>query len=194
MNTKHETWRVFCAFGLPPEVRMRLIEHMAQLRNLFPQVRASWNRDENIHLTLKFLGETPVERVSKLDEAISRAVVGLEPFPIVISGTGVFPRPRDPRVLWIGVSDATGSLAKVQSRLEHESEQEGFPKEVRQFHPHLTVARLRTQQRARELAQAHLDLKFASEEILVTELLLIRSELSSQGSRYTTISRHQLKG
>ena len=173
---------------------MRLIEHMAQLRNLFPQVRASWNRDENIHLTLKFLGETPVERVSKLDEAISRAVVGLEPFPIVISGTGVFPRPRDPRVLWIGVSDATGSLAKVQSRLEHESEQEGFPKEVRQFHPHLTVARLRTQQRARELAQAHLDLKFASEEILVTELLLIRSELSSQGSRYTTISRHQLKG
>ena len=188
-----ERWRLFCAIEIPQQTRSCALAHISRLRELVPEAQASWSRESSIHLTLKFIGETAVERVSNFDKAIAHAVVGLQPFTIVISGVGVFPRPRDPRVLWIGVSDPTGSLAKLQSQLEHESELEGFERDARKFHPHLTVARLRNQQGARELAQAHLDLNFAPEEVLVTELLLIRSQLSSEGSRYTTLAKHQLK-
>jgi 2'-5' RNA ligase len=78
-------------------------------------------------------------------------------------------------------------------RLETESEREGFPKEKRRFHPHLTLARLRHSEGARELVQAHEALAFAAEEFIVNELVLIRSELSSNGSKYTVLSRHALK-
>jgi len=172
---------------------VRLLSHIEKLHALVPEARASWSRETNIHLTLKFLGETPQHLVEKFDSAISRAVDGIAPFPILISGTGVFPRPRDPRVLWIGISDTEGQLAKLHTQLEAESEQEGFAREARPFNPHLTLARLRAQQGAREIARAHEDLEFVPEEISVNEVMLIRSELGSAGSRYTTISQHTLK-
>ena len=189
-----ESWRVFCALALPPQTRARLLSHIEKLRAEVPEARASWSRESNIHLTLKFLGETPQRLVGKFESAISRAVNGITPFPLLISGSGVFPRARDPRVLWIGISDTAGQLSKLHSQLETESEREGFAKEPRPFHPHLTLARLRGREGAREITRAHEDLKFTPEEIMVNEVLLIRSELSSKGSRYSTISKHSLNG
>lgn len=191
-DLREESWRVFCAIELPPQTRIRLLEHIERLRALVPEVRASWSRESNIHLTLKFLGETPQRLVRKFDSALSRAASGIAPFPILITGSGVFPRPRDPRVLWIGISDTSGELAKLHSQLEAASEQEGFPREARPFHPHLTLARLRAREGAREIRRAHEDLIFAPEKFTVNEVLLIRSELSSKGSRYSTISKHVL--
>ena len=186
------SWRVFCAIELPRQTRMRLLSHIEKLQTLVPEVRASWSRESNIHLTLKFLGETPQQQVWKFDSAISRAVKGFSSFPILISGSGIFPRPRDPRVLWVGISDTQRQLTDLHSRIEAESERGGFAREARQFHPHLTLARIRAREGAREIARAHEDLKFAPEEITVNEVLLIRSELSSKGSRYSTISKHVL--
>ena len=188
-----EVWRIFCAIELPQTARVRLMEHIEKLRTQLPDVRASWSRESNIHLTLKFLGEISPGSVPKFESAISRAVAGSAPFPILISGNGVFPNGRDPRVIWIGITDPNEALASLQSRLETESENEGFPKEKRRFHPHLTLARLRHHEGAGELAQAHEALTFPEEKIIVNELVLIRSELSSSGSKYTTISRHALK-
>lgn len=193
-NSKGEHWRVFGAIELPAHTRNHVRDHIAELRGLVPEARASWSRESNIHLTLKFVHEIPVELVPKFESALSRAVKGFSPFQIAISGSGVFPHKRDPRVLWIGITDTEQQLAKLHSRLEDESEQEGFTRDERPFRPHLTLARLRNQQGARELSRAHEDLNFAYEEISVSELLLIRSELSNSGSRYTTISKHMLKG
>ena len=191
-RTSPENWRVFCAIELPQQTRLRLLLHIEKLRALVPEARASWSREANIHLTLKFLGETPEPLVGKFDSALSRTVKGIAPFPILISGCGVFPRPKDPRVLWIGITDTEAQLARLHSQLEVESEQEGFARETRPFHPHLTLARLRAQQGAREIARAHENLPFAPVEVTVNEVSLIRSELSSNGSRYTTLSRHML--
>jgi len=188
-----EIWRVFCAIELPFATRVRLMEHIANLRTQLPEARVSWSRESNIHLTLKFIGEMSRGLVPKFELAISRAVADSAPFPLLLSGNGVFPNRRDPRVIWIGITDPTGALARLHLRLETESEKEGFPKEKRRFHPHLTLARLRHHEGARELAQAHEALTFPEEEIVVNELVLIRSELSSGGSKYTTISRHALK-
>ena len=188
-----EVWRVFCAIELPEATRLRLMEHIAKLRTQLPETRASWSRESNIHLTLKFIGELSRGLVPKFESAISRAVIGNAPFPILLSGNGAFPNRRDPRVIWIGIQDPHAALGELQSRLETESEREGFPKEKRRFHPHLTLARLRHSEGARELAQAHEALAFPAEEVIVKELVLIRSELSSSGSKYTAISRHSLK-
>ena len=189
---KDRDWRVFCAIELPEAARQRVTRHILQLKEAAPDAQASWSRAENIHLTLKFLGAIPQTSVQNLSEAASRAVEGLGPFTIRLEQTGVFPPHGSPRVLWIGVDDLEGKLAKLHMRLEAESEKAGFPRESRSFHPHLTLARIRKPQHARTLASAHKATAFEPLEIAVSELLVIRSELGSEGSKYSTVSRHPI--
>jgi RNA 2',3'-cyclic 3'-phosphodiesterase len=189
---KDKDWRLFCAVELPEAMRQRVARHIVRLKEAAPDAQASWSSSENIHLTLKFLGDIPQASVQSLSEAASRAVEGLGPFTIRLEQTGAFPPHGSPRVLWIGVKDSEGRLGELYQRLEAESEKAGFPRESRTFHPHLTIARLRKPQHARALASAHQATEFAPEEIAVTELLVIRSELSSAGSKYKRISRHPL--
>ena len=188
----NQQWRVFCAVALPPEVREQVQEHVAQLRASVPDARASWNRDDKLHLTIKFLGDVAADRAPDLSLAAEHAVSGIEPFTLAAEGCGAFPPRGDPRVLWIGIQDSTGKLASVHQRLEEECARQGFAREERPFHPHLTIARLRRPQDARRLAAAHKEIGFARMEFSVSELLVIRSELRSEGSRYTEISRHAL--
>jgi len=185
-------WRVFCAIELPKEVRARLEEHIGRLRKEVPEAAASWSRVENIHLTLKFFGDVAVDRIPAISAAASRAVREVSAFQIGIGGTGVFPKPSRAQVLWIGVDDPSGNLSALQQRFDRECLTEGFPKEDRAYRPHLTIARLRKPEGARQLADAHLNLNFASIELSLTELVLFRSELSPKGSKYTALSRHHI--
>lgn len=193
-NRMGETkWRIFCAVDLPEPTRRDLLEHIQKLRSLLPQVQASWSRETNIHLTLKFVGEISRGLVPTFSAAVSRAVTNAASFSVVLEKTGVFPKRRDPRVLWIGISDPEGKLTELYSRLEAESARAGFSREARPFHPHLTLARLRDQRLAREVVQAHEQLLFEPQAVTVAELLVMRSELNSAGSTYTVLSRHPLR-
>lgn len=192
MQTKDEKWRMFCAINLPHELCDRLQEHIARLRETVPDARASWNRDDNLHLTIKFLGEVAIDRVANLSLAAGRAVAGLKPFKLAVEGCGAFPPRGQPRVLWIGIKDSTEELARLYTRLEEECTSQGFAPEPRPFHPHLTIARLRNPQHATHLAASHKELGFVRMDFGVGELVVIRSELGSEGSRYTEISRHAL--
>ena len=193
-GAQNETLRVFCAIELPAALRALVLQHIAKLKQSTPDARASWARDTNLHLTLKFLGNIPTTSVSKLSEAAARAVAGFATFPLRFEATGAFPNQRQARVLWIGVNDSSGKLHELQKRLEEQAAQAGFAKETRVFSPHLTIARLRNPQDARTLAAVHSQMEFAPVEMMVSELLVIRSELSSAGSKYSVISRHALKG
>jgi 2'-5' RNA ligase len=184
--------RVFCAIELPKEVRERAANHVRNLRSALSDARASWPRAENLHLTLKFFGEIASNRVETLSQAVARAAQASQPFKLRIEGTGAFPPRGAPRVLWLGVIDSSGSLAQLQSHLEDECESLGFPRESRPFRPHLTLARIRSPQGARALAKLHQEMSFEAVEFPVTELILMRSELSAGGSRYTAISRKAL--
>jgi 2'-5' RNA ligase len=189
---KNEAWRVFCAIELPSLVHEKISQHISRLRAAAPDSPASWSRAENVHLTLKFVGEIPPRRVNDLSQATANAAAGFSPFEIVVGNTGSFPQHGTPRVLWIGVDDYSGKLAQLQAKLDEEGHRLGFEKEARAFNPHLTIARLRKPQGARALALAHKEMGFASTRVSVTELAVIRSELSSKGSNYTVISRHPL--
>lgn len=185
--------RVFCAIELPPEVRAQAARYIESLRAGRPEVKASWDREEKLHLTLKFLGEIEAGRVELLASAIERAAAHTNLFELVIRGTGAFPPGGRPRVLWLGVVDESGELARLHQSLEDECAREGFPREEKSFHPHLTIARLRRPEGARRLADLHKSMAFETSAFSVHEMVLMRSELSPRGSSYTALSRHRLE-
>jgi len=187
-----EHWRVFCAIELSGAVRVSLQKHIDHLRAAVPESQASWSRIENIHLTIKFFGSVNQDSIPLISTAASRTASSFHPFQISISQAGVFPRASQPRVVWIGVDDHTGCLAKLQQLFELECSTNGFEKDARGFRPHLTIARIRKPAGARALAEANRQLGFESESLLVEELVVFRSELSSKGSKYTALSRHRL--
>jgi len=155
-------------------------------------VRASWACEENLHLTLKFLGDIPVSKVETLSQVTQRAASNTSSFELAIAGCGAFPLRGQPRVLWIGIDDLSGKLAELHAALEEEFGQAGFAREQRSFHPHLTIARLRQPQGARELAALHKEIGFESETAGISELAVVRSELRNEGPRHTVIARHAL--
>lgn len=189
-----EWWRVFCAIELPNSARRPVLERIARLKEKVPNAKASWARNSSLHLTLKFLGEIKESSVADFSKAVSLAVSAFQPFSISLEQAGIFPTHGQPRVLWIGISDVSKQLAELHARLEEESAKVGFARETRPFHPHLTIARLRQSDNARALAVAHKQQVFEPVEVAVGELLVIRSELSSDGSKYTMVSRHPLFG
>ncbi len=191
--SRQESWRVFCAIDLAASVRTSLMRQIDRLRESVTRAQASWSREESIHLTLKFLGEIQTSRLSNLSNAAAGAVADFSPFQITLEETGVFPKHGTPRVLWIGVKDESGKLAELHTRLEEACAREGFAKEERPFHPHLTLARLRKQEGVRALASMHKTMGFEPVNVVVSELLVIRSEPSGAGSKYTVISRHRME-
>jgi 2'-5' RNA ligase len=104
-----DSYRTFVAIELPPAVRAKVIEHIEQLRRQLPEARASWSREHNLHLTLKFLGNVRVSKIPNLSEAIERAAAGVRSFELTVAGCGVFPMRGKPNVLWIGVSPSRHS-------------------------------------------------------------------------------------
>lgn len=188
----HPLLRVFCAIELPEEVRARAADRIRRLREAVPEARASWERMEKLHITLKFVGEIAPERVEVLSGAATRAVQTIQPFMLTLSGAGAFPPRGIPRILWLGIEDHSGALSQLHSQLEDECAAAGFAREKRSFHPHLTLARIRAPQGARELARLHQEIVFEPIKFDVTNLVVMRSELGPGGSRYTLISRHEL--
>jgi len=191
MKAQSEQWRVFIAIELPSNVRKSLSDHINCLRKALPDVHASWSREENLHLTLKFLGDTPVAKIEALAQAAQRAAMRSRHFELVVGRCGSFPPRGQPRVLWIGIDDPTAELTKLHRTLEDECAKAEFAREGRPFHPHLTIARLRKPQGSRQLAKLHEEMGFTDQQVSVSEVVLFRSELLSEGSRHTAISRHR---
>ena len=194
MKEELEQWRVFVAIELPADVRKRIKEHIDRLRDANPEARASWNREENLHLTLKFLGDISVAKVEALSDAAQHAANKVSPFKLIVGGCGSFPPRSQPRVLWIGTGDPSGNLDELHRALEEECARKGFAHEKRPFHPHLTLARVRKPQGSRQLASLHKELGFHSEKVSVSGIGVIRSELRTEGSNHTVVSRHKLAG
>ena len=185
-----DSYRTFIAIELSADARARVVQHINSLRRELPDVRASWSREDNLHLTLKFLGNVPVADIPKVSDAVASATKSISSFELTFSGCGTFPPHGRPSILWIGAH--APSMQALQTAIDHELDAAGFPRESRPFHPHLTVARLRHPHGARELADLHKRLGFAPIAFDVSEVVVFRSELLRQGSKHTAISRHQL--
>src|ERR1043166_5484927 len=111
------TYRTFIAIEIPPDIRRRIKEHIDQLRAAFPDERASWTREDNQHLTLKFLGNVTVARIPELSNAVAAVAHEIKPFDLIINGCGTFPPHGRPKVLWIGCADVPSASSLSPSPL-----------------------------------------------------------------------------
>ncbi|HEX6729974.1 MAG TPA: RNA 2',3'-cyclic phosphodiesterase [Pyrinomonadaceae bacterium] len=192
VSTQESTWRIFCAIEIPAEVQRRVLAHADHLRAAAPGVHASWTKMDNIHLTLKFFGNVELDKISNISKAADEVARHFSPIKVRVDGTGVFPKHGPARVLWIGLNDPAGMLVDLQKEFDDVCTAEGFAAEDRAFHPHLTVARLRSPQGARAVGECHKETKFEAIDFTAAELTVFRSELSSKGSKYSVISKHPL--
>ncbi len=134
-------YRAFIAIDVPPSLRAKLQALIDQLRRRAGPGEVRWVRPEGIHLTLKFLGDIPVESVdgyrAMLDEVGKRHA----PFSVVAGGLGGFPSTRQPNVIWVGTKETTGALDRLQREVEVGAIRLGVDPEDRAFSPHLTLGR-----------------------------------------------------
>lgn len=180
--------RIFVAVDISDEARRKVAEYIAGLKRNFPNVKVGWDRAEKLHLTLKFLGDTNEDQLEKLKEICLKVSKEITDFKLQISDTGVFPSPRNARVLWLGVKGEVEELQKINRVLETECGKIGFKKETRIYKPHLTIGRIREPHKAKELAETHLENKFEPAGFEVSEIVIIESKLQPAGSIYSKVS------
>jgi len=144
---------------------------------------------EGIHLTLKFLGNIEEPLVDKIGDILKRIADGARPFQLKVRNLGVFPNARQPRVLWVGVTDGDEESCALQQKIDEALQPLGFEKEKRAYHPHLTLARiksLRGTAAMMNIVDAHKS-RFVG-ECRIDRVILFRSELHPEGARYTKLA------
>ena len=184
-----EPIRAFIALEMPGSVRERIRREQARLRADLP--RARWTRPEGQHLTLKFLGESPRQRLERLEAEIAVGVADLSPVTVRLAGAGFFPSPQRPRVAWVG-GEADGGAA-VAAAVEAAAVAAGWPSERRPWSLHLTQARL-----DRPWPQPSVERFLAwgdgleIEPFTCAEVVLLESRLQPGGAVYTALERFPL--
>jgi 2'-5' RNA ligase len=184
-----ETLRTFIALDMPPEIKVALEKYVQPLKSL--RGRVSWVKPQNLHLTLKFLGDTPADRIDEIAAALQEAASSAAPFSAAVSDSGVFPNDEHPRVLWIGINEKSGTLLKLAQDLDTRMQQFGFAKEKRFFAPHLTIGRAKDAHLA-EIVRALKEKPFAAMPAQFQEIIFMRSELHPAGSIYTPLRKLML--
>ncbi len=186
-----EQIRTFIAIELDEPTKMKLMALQKRLKVEMPERAIRWVRAEGIHLTLKFLGDVPVGRVERIAEELKEACRGFAPFVLRCGGLGCFPNPRRPRVIWVGIEEETGSLARLQRAIEKRLAPLGYPPEKRPFNPHLTLGRVRSGVRSSELRRLGESIEAADiglvSEVDARAVDLIRSDLQPSGAVYTQL-------
>jgi 2'-5' RNA ligase len=182
--------RTFVAVEIAHPLRDAVDELVGSLRASTAPVK--WVRPENLHLTLKFLGNVEESKVDEIAGAIIRASEGTAPFEIALSGVGAFPNLKRPRVLWVGISKGKDELVSLSQKIEDELTELGFEKEKRGFSPHLTIGRLRREGRPGDLPD-RLGVQFKTGECTIGRVRLMKSTLTPQGPVYEELRQAVLK-
>jgi len=178
--------RTFIAIELDPGIKRSLSELVGRLKKVGPE-GTSWVREAGMHLTLKFLDEIDDSRSEAVSRAMDEAVLAGRPFPLQLRGTGYFPNARFPRVLWVGTAPSA-ELDALAARLEDGLAAVGFERETRPFHPHLTLGRVRSASKVRDVV-TELDLQKNADfgTMTVMKITLFRSVLGPSGAEHSVL-------
>ncbi len=189
-----QTIRTFVAVEMDPAIRRAARGLIEKFRTAGADV--GWAAPENMHLTLKFLGDVRDADVPPVCEAVGEAVAGVTPFELEIRGAGAFPNLSRPRVIWLGAAEGDEAMASLADRIEAVLESLGFAREARRFHAHLTLGRVRRGGPALS-ALARLVEEHAAAQIgrtPVEEVVVFSSQLKPTGAVYEALSRASLGG
>ncbi len=187
--------RSFIAIDLTSEIRTDINQIMNGLRK-GSNLPIRWTSAENIHITLKFLGEIDENQAMLVKQTLPVLLERIIPFKIEIGELGAFPKPERPKVIWIGSKfDPTG--IELQRSIELKLSQLGFEKEERRFSPHLTLGRIANYASSGDLAAISQLIRNSSigniGTILVDAIHLFRSDLHPSGARYSKIASFSFK-
>jgi len=188
------SFRTFIAIELASSVRSRASELIKQLQAT--NVKASWVKPTQMHLTLKFLGDIPDHEIPEICNLVEQAVCDLPAFDVVFRGCGAFPSIENPRSVWIGVEEGAEEVAIVHEAIDIALKQLRFPRETRRFRPHLTLGRIRqsgsaTAELARVIAEnADFDADFS----VVDEVVTFASFQDKSGPTHDAMGRAELRG
>ena len=182
--------RLFIAADISEEARAAASGLVASLRGEFPVKGVSWSKPENLHVTIKFLGDTDEVTAEKLLEKLSSIAASYQPFLFELDK----PELLGKRVISVAVRSNTPTIFSLQMVIETECERLGFPREGRRFHPHLTLARIRQPESGRELGKRFLQTRIEPLGFDVREIVLYESELGAGGSVYKVVERFGLGG
>mgnify|MGYP003565590313 CR=1 FL=1 len=189
--------RAFIAIKLPEAIIQRLADQIQNIKDLVPHGVVRWVRKENLHLTLKFLGNATPTDIGNISASMQFLAEEYTAFDLEITSFGCFPKIKYPRTLWIDIREPSGALQKLQSAIEDSLEGHGFPREQRRFHPHLTIGRVnRNVQRTDrlELGQCLAEVKVGYiGTVHVRDFVLMKSDLRPSGAVYSQLSSVSLK-
>lgn len=177
--------RCFLAFVLDEETRTSL--RTLQRRLAEENVKVRWEPADKLHVTVRFLGDSPSDRLTRLNALFSELATELLPFDLVVNTLGAFPSLQHPKVIWAG-SFRTEVIDALGTKVEQLCRTAGWPAELRQFHPHITLARVRERDDVRSLTNAAERINFDPILIRTSELVLMRSVLLPGGSRYNALA------
>ena len=186
-----QTLRTFIAFALPEAVvsAMRTLQAELMVRR-FP---VRWVLPENVHLTLKFLGEVQPQAVERIAAALQKAVAGHAPVTLAVRAIGVFPGISRARVIWAGLDGQVEALNRLQRAVDERLQAIGYAGESRPFRGHLTLGRVRGKINPKQLADALATFEtYASAPFTVDTLILFKSDRQPSGAVYAQLDQAPL--
>ena len=183
--------RTFIAVELPADVRVALRGVIDRMAPRWPERGVRWVKQDNMHLTLRFLGDTDAALVPDLGAGLDEIASVSAPFELRLGNTGCFPKPRRPRVIWVGLEDPADRLLPLQRQVEELARTCGWEKEKQVFRPHLTLGRVRERMRppGGDWLAAPGPLAFRVEKVQ-----LIESRLKPTGAEYAALRTALLAG
>ena len=180
--------RCFIAIELPLPIREALAGAGEFVSEQLPSGAVRWVKPANIHLTIKFLGDTDPATLPQIGDVLDQVVLRFGQFELRLGKLGCFPNPRKPRIIWIGVDGDVHQLGQLQRAVEEGLEPLGWLPEGRRFHPHLTIGRVKDN---RQVIEARLPWGHQPRtgSLTVAKISLIESDLRPTGAVYTI--RHE---
>lgn len=174
--------RTFIAIELAGTVKKRADAIIKRLQAV--PAKVAWVRPQNMHLTLKFLGDVPDRELNDVCRAVQGAVAVVEPFEIVFRGCGAFPNPAHPRTIWLGVDQGHAEVTGLHASVDSALKELRFPKETRRFQPHLTLGRVHEPSGARldELSQLIAQFRDYDGDLTVVDEVVVMASFLDRGS------------
>ena len=156
------------------------------------KIKVNWVKNSNLHLTVKFIGQTPQSSIKKVIYSIASITKDFPPFKLRIKGTGCFPNKRKPKNLWLGVQNDYLPLSKLIERVENNLFELGFEKETKLLTPHITIAKINYPQKITPDISIFLNSSYDVIDLNVNRLQFFSSELLSNGAIYSLLKTFPL--
>jgi len=191
MENTTQRIRCFIAIEIPRFIQDGLAHIQDTLKKQISQV--SWIKSDNIHLTLKFMGEVEQNQLSVIEPAIEQVTQRYPPFALKVGGIGAFPNLKRPRVIWVGVKVGAAEVSALARAINFELNRHGYPLDEGTFNPHLTLARIKNRIDLRpfvDIFRQYNEIENAS--MTVNEIALVRSQLHPKGAIYTILKAYAL--